>query len=182
MEELLAKQIWLLLRQELSLADFEQWVYANTEIKDVIGWKNHLELISADFTDRNFILNCFEEWFQQKYPNTISLKLRAEIADSALTFILGPQNPQHTLACCRRFLILGNYFINFFDDDDLMAFYIVDDEADYFMPMNKDRNLYCKLYLAKEDNDIKRWQERAELDLLDASNNLLKRFAHPPDS
>lgn len=139
-----------------------------------------MELISADFTDRDIILNCFEEWFQQKYPNTISLKLQSEIADIALSFIKGPEEPQLTLDCCDRFTWLEDTETYYDDeDDDFMAFFVVESEVVGLVPFSKENKPWFKLSLFKE-RKVYRWHNWARPMLLKASNNLLNRFAHPP--
>ncbi|WP_400162877.1 hypothetical protein ACAF76_008190 [Brevibacillus sp. TJ4] len=45
------------LRREVTVEDFEQWVYATPEIEDHFGYAFYLELISLDFRDKYIYLD-----------------------------------------------------------------------------------------------------------------------------
>ena len=47
--------VWHFVRGDMTVADFEAWLYAETGLESLLGEDLHFELISADFKDRNAV-------------------------------------------------------------------------------------------------------------------------------
>jgi hypothetical protein len=48
-------QVWRFVRQDTKAEDFEQWVYSSPHLEELLGAELHLELISADYRDRDAV-------------------------------------------------------------------------------------------------------------------------------
>lgn len=53
-------QLFKFLNKEISIADFEQWVYATDELESVLSEDNYLDLIAFNFTQKN----AFDELYE----------------------------------------------------------------------------------------------------------------------
>lgn len=53
----------------ISAKEFEEWVYQHNEIEEEIGSDLYLDLISANFSNPNEVVDVLNPWFQKRYPN-----------------------------------------------------------------------------------------------------------------
>lgn len=164
---MIEEKLWELIRKDIQINDFINWVYANPDIEITLGYKLYLRLLNSSDIDEVF--NIFQDWIYEKYNIKTKLINFSEVIEACKYTIKDKNNFIKNIIHLIKVAPENHPEWN---DDDWGALLLILDSSDHY-PFFVESSLVHKDFLKRMNNFDKEMRTKG----IQYCENLLKRYS-----
>ncbi len=166
---IIEEKLWELIRREIPLNDFMNWVYDNPDIEVTLGDELYIRLLSSSNIDEVFAI--FQDWIYEKFNKKTNLIKYSKVIESCKNTIKDKNNFIQNI---RHLISVAPENHADWNNDDWGELLSILDSAEQY-PFSVEASLVNKDFLERMNS----FEKEMRTNGIQYCENILKRYSDP---